>query len=285
MFSSCRNPVVVAALLAALAAVAPAGAAGRPAPKPVLSVCADPANLPYSDEKQEGFENRIASLLADDMGAELHYFWFPEHRTFIRKTLLDGQCDLVISVPSGLPMVATTEPYFASTYVAVTRAKDGHRLTSFDDPWLKDARVGLQLVGKEGMTTPVAMALARRSLNQHIVTFAMWTDAGDPAPQSKIVDAVADGSIDVALVWGPFGGYFAKAHGAALRVDPVAADPQAQDLMFVFPMAVAVRKTDTALRDRLQAALNRHKREIAAILADYGIPTVPVPPAAPLLTH
>lgn len=285
MSSSCRKPLGVAALLAVLAAAAPAGAVEPPAAQPVLTVCADPANLPYSDDRQEGFENRIAALLAQDMGAELHYFWFPEHRSFIRKTLLDRQCDVVISVPSGLSMVATTEPYFASTYVAVTRAKDAHRFTGFDDPWLKDARIGLQLVGNEGMTTPVAMALSRRGLNQHIVPFGVWADAGDPAPQSKIIDAVADGTIDVALVWGPFGGYFAKPHGVALTIDPIATDPQATDLTFTFPMAAGVRKDDTALRDRLQAALDRHKPEIAAILAEYGIPAVPVPPASPLLTH
>jgi len=285
MSSSCRKPLAAAALLAVLVAAAPAGATETPAQKPVLTACADPANLPYSDDRQEGFENRIAALLAQDLGVELHYFWFPQHRTFVRKTLLDGQCDVVVSVPSGLPMVATTDPYFASSYVAVTRAKDAHRFTSFDDPWLRDARIGLQLVGKEGMTTPVAMALSRRGLNAHLVPFALWTDAGDPAPQSKIVDAVADGTIDVALVWGPFGGYFAKAHGDALRVDPIAADPQAPDLAFVFPMAAGVRKGDEGLRDRLQAALDRHKAEIAQILAEYRIPVVPVPPASPQLTH
>jgi quinoprotein dehydrogenase-associated probable ABC transporter substrate-binding protein len=284
MSSSCRNGLAAAAL-AALAAAAPDGAAETPATKTSLTVCADPANLPYSDEKQEGFENRIATLLADDLGAELRYFWFAEHRSFFRRTLLDGQCDLVVSVPSGLSMVATTQPYFASSYVAVTRAKDGRRFTSFDDAWLKDARIGLQMVAKEGVTTPVAMALSRRGLNQHLVPFALWADAGDPAPQGKIVDAVADGAIDVALVWGPFAGYFAKKHGAILRIDPVVADPQAPDLVFVFPMAIGVRKADTDLRDRLQAALDHRKSEIAAILKDYDIPTMPISGAIAPLTH
>jgi ABC-type amino acid transport substrate-binding protein len=129
------------------------------------------------------------------------------------------------------------------------------------------------------------MALSRRGLNQHITPFPMWGDAGDPNPQGKIVDAVADGSIDIALVWGPFAGYFAKAHGTALRIDPITADPQAPELTFVFPMAMGVRKADTVLRDRLQAAIDRHSTEIAAILKDYGIPTVPVPSDSPLLNH
>ena len=120
------------------------------------------------------------------------------------------------------------------------------------------------------------MALSSRGVNQHITAFPMWSEDGDKSPQGRIVDAVADGSIDVAFVWGPFGGYFAKAHDAALRVEPITSDPQRPDLAFVFPMAIGVRKADTAFRDRLQEALDRHSAEIAAILRDNGVPTVPV---------
>jgi quinoprotein dehydrogenase-associated probable ABC transporter substrate-binding protein len=270
-----------AAMAATLAHQGVADTAAPPDGKPVLAVCADPANLPYSDDKQEGFENKIAALLAQDMQADLKYFWFAEHKAFLRRTLLDGICDVVISVPIGLERVATTKPYFASSYVAVTRTKDDRHFASFDDPWLKDARIGLQLAGDEDAMTPPAMALAHRGLTDKITAFEMWDDPSNPKPQSKIIDAVADGSIDVALVWGPFAGYFAKAHGVELRVEPVAADARQPDLAFVFPMAMAVRKSDIALRDRLQAAIDRHQTEIAAILADYGIPTVPIPaPAA-----
>ncbi len=281
-----RLPVVLGVALSGLLALpAAAATATPPADRPVLSVCADPANLPYSNDRRGGFENKIAALLADDMHVSLHYFWFAEHRSFFRRTLLNGLCDLVVSVPDGFSMVAETKPYFASTYVAVTRAKDDRRFASFDDPWLSDARIGLQLVGKEGATTTPAVALSRRGLNQHITPYAMWSDGSDPTPQGKIIDAVADGSIDVAFVWGPFAGYFAKAHGSKLRVEPITADPKAPELTFVFPMAMGVRKDDLALRDRLQAAIDRHPAEIAAILRDYGVPTVPIPTASPPLTH
>jgi quinoprotein dehydrogenase-associated probable ABC transporter substrate-binding protein len=284
MSSNSRRAALPAVLAAAL--FASAGAAGAADAEPVaLRVCADPANLPYSDSRREGFENRIAAVLAKDLGAKLSYYWYGEHRSFLRRTLLDGQCDLIVSVPAGLEMVAETRPYFASAYVAVTRAKGGRHFDSFDDPWLKDARIGLQLAGREGMTTPVAVALSRRGINQHLIPFEMWGKAGDPKPQSRIVDAVADGTIDIALVWGPFAGYFAKAHGSMLRLDPIAGDAQAPDLVFTFPMAIAVRKDDIALRDRLQAALDRHADDIAAILSDYRIPTLPSAAPAPLLSQ
>ncbi|MGO9673157.1 MAG: quinoprotein dehydrogenase-associated putative ABC transporter substrate-binding protein [Methylocella sp.] len=269
-------PGLLAAALTANLAAAAAAETDAPGASPALVVCADPANLPYSNEAREGFENKIAALLADDLHAELRYFWFAEHKTFLRRTLLDGRCDAVISVPASLSVVAATQPYFTSSYVAVTRANDARRFTSFDDPWLRDARIGLQLVGNEGATTPPAVALSGRGLNQHITAFPMWSEAGDKNPQGRIVDAVADGSIDVAFVWGPFGGYFARAHDAALRVEPVTSDPQMPDLAFVFPMAIGVRKADAALRDRLQEALNRHSAEIGAILRDDGVPTIPV---------
>jgi quinoprotein dehydrogenase-associated probable ABC transporter substrate-binding protein len=272
----------VGALLAALGGrAADAPSAGAPAPiKPMLAVCADPSNLPYSNDRQEGFENRIASLLAADLNADLRYTWFQEHINFLRRTLSAGACDVVISVPASLPRVTVTKPYFRSSYVAVTRAGDARHFASFDDPWLRDARIGLQQVGTDGFTTPPALSLTLRGIDQHIVFFPMWAGEGETDPQGRIIDAVADGSIDVALVWGPFAGYFAKRHAGALRIDPIGADPRRPDISFQFDMAIGVRKSDTAFRDRLQGAIDRHETEIAAILRDYGIPTMP-PASAP----
>lgn len=264
---------------AALMSLVAGSATAAPAPKPVLSVCADPANLPYSNQKRQGFENKIAAVLAADLHADLDYFWFPQHNNFLRRTLLGHNCDVVVAIPTALPAIAVTKPYFASSYVAVTRTK-GHHFKSFDDAWLKDARIGLQLVGTDTASTPPVSALSVRHLNQHITGFQMWTDSGVENPQGQIIDAVAGDTIDVALVWGPFAGYFAKSHGKALTLTPILADPQVPTQTYVFPMSVGVRKDDIALRDRLQQALDRHATQIAAILHDDGIPTVPVPPVA-----
>ncbi len=284
-----RAIVLAAALVAALpcpvmAATATATAppqSAPPQPAPSLVVCVDPANMPYSSRSQAGFENRIAALLAADLHRDLHSFWFAEHKTFIRRTLNAGACDVVVSVPVGLASVITTKAYFASTYVAVMRADDPRHFVSFDDSWLRDARIGVQLVGNEGATTAPVVALSSRGITQHITAFEMWSGDETANPQGRIVDAVAAGDVDVALVWGPFAGYFAKAHGTALRIEPITGDPRNPDVAFVFPMALGVRKADIALRDTLQAALDRHRADIAAILDDDAIPLVPVAAALP----
>ena len=271
-------------LLAATLAAAPAAGAlaqdTAAADNPTLMVCADPENLPYSNKAGEGFENKIAALIAADMHMGVEFFFFPEHKTFLRRTLNDGACDLVVSVPAGMRQIAQTRPYFASSYVAITRADDKRHFTSFDDAWLRDASIGLQLVGNEGATTPPAVALSRRGVVQHITAFPMWAEEGVASPQGKIVDAVADGSIDVAFVWGPFAGYFARAHGAALRLEQIAADPAMPGVPFEFQMTMGVRKKDLALRDQVQDAIGRHTAEIAAILHDYGVPIAAAPLAS-----
>jgi quinoprotein dehydrogenase-associated probable ABC transporter substrate-binding protein len=270
-----------ATLAAAAGATAPAEPAAGGA---TLAVCADPGDLPYSSIKLDGFENKIADVLAADLHRTLRYTWAPQRRNFFARTLLAGACDVVISVPASLPAslpaIATTRPWFTSTYVAVTRTADGHRFSSFDDAWLKSARIGLQLIEGGDVNPPPAMALARRGLTNSITGFSPW-DSAEDAPQEKIIDAVANNTVDVALVWGPFGGYFAKRFGNALTIDPIAEDPASPGLAFTFPMAAAVRSTDTALKDALQGAFDRNRVKIAAILKDFNIPLVgPSPEAA-----
>ena|SRR3569832_47581 len=280
---------IASAAAAVAVAVAAAMAAGTAAhaetadPSTTLAVCADPGNLPYSSSKLDGFENRIAALLAADMRRTLRYTWAPQRRNFFNRTLLAGACDVVISVPASLsqslPAIATTRPWFISTYVAVTRTADNRHFSGFDDAWLKSARIGLQLITGGDVNPPPAMSLARRGITNNITGFSPW-DIAEDAPQEKIIDAVAHNSIDVALVWGPFGGYFAKPYGDALKVDMVTNDPAWPGLAFTFPMAAAVRSNDTALKDALQAAFDKNATKISAILKDYNIPIVEPSPGA-----
>jgi len=179
-----------------------------------------------------------------------------------------------MGVPLGLERVAATQPYYTSTYVFVTLRSRQLDLHSFDDARLQDLKIGLQALGAEGANTPPAAALARRGIHQHVVGYAMWGDDDDETPQAHIIEAVARGDIDTAIVWGPFAGYFARQFGDRLKLTPVDADPQLPGLAFAYPMALGVRKADAELRTTLQDVLERRHADIEKILNDYGVPVV-----------
>lgn len=260
--------------LAAAAATAVALAAGAAEAPRELAVCADPSNLPFSNQRQEGFENRIAALVAQDLHATLRYAWSSQRRSFLRKTLFTGDCDVVVGLPVGLERVATTGPVYESSYVFVSR-RSLPPLQGLDDPRLHTLKIGVQAVSVEGYNPPPVAALARRGIHDNVVGYPMWGPEEDESPPSHLIDAVAQGDVDVAIVWGPFAGWFARRHGDALVLHPVASDPLQPDLAFRYPMALAVRRGDDALRTELQGVLDRRRTEIDAILDDYGVPRPP----------
>jgi mxaJ protein len=253
-----------------LAAVALLGVA-PPSARPPLRVCADPNNLPFSNAKEEGFENRIAQLVAREMGTRVEYTWWAQRRGFSRNTLKAGTCDLFIGVPTGFGPVLATRPYYRSTYTFVTR-RTGPRITSFDDPRLKTLRVGVQLIGDDYANTPPAQALTNRHIVRNVRGYTVIGNYLQPNPPSRIVRAVADGEVDVAVVWGPLAGYFGERSTPPLRVVPVSPEIDIPYLPFVFDMAMGVRRGDTALRDSLDAIILRRKPEIDAILKEYNVP-------------
>jgi len=265
----------LAAAVVALAPVAHASAQ-TPALPHVLRVCADPNNLPFSNQRQEGFENRIAELVAREMKAELRYVWWAQRRGYIRNTLRAGLCDLFIGMPTGLDMVLVTRPYYRSTYAFVTK-RSGPRITSFDDPKLKRLRVGVQIIGDDFANAPPAEALTHRGIVKNVRGYSVLGDYREPNPPSRIVRAVANGEIDVAVVWGPLAGYFARRSTVPLRVVPVSPEVDVPYLPFVFDIAMGVRRGETVLRDTLDAVIVRRQHDIDRILADYGIPRADTP--------
>ena len=192
-----------------------------PLPKQ-LRVCADPNNLPFSNEQAQGFENEIATLLARDLGIPVAYQWMPQRRGFIRNTLKAKACDVVMGEPKGLDMVRVTKPYYRSSYAFVTRA-DRHLgdLKTFDDARLKQMRIGVHAIGDDYANVPPAMALAKQGLTDHIVGYTIYGDYSQPNPPRDLIDAVAKGDIDAAIAWGPIAGYFAKHASVPLVVTPV----------------------------------------------------------------
>jgi mxaJ protein len=236
-----------------------------------LRVCADPNNLPFSNAAREGFENKIVEVLAKDLGAEVTYTWWAQRRGFVRNTLKAGLCDLVPGVPAATEMLRTTAPYYRSSYVFLTR-DHGPKVASFDDPVLRDVAIGVQLVGNDGFNTPPAHALSRRGIVGNLRGYSLYGDYGEPNPPARIVKAVAVGEVAVAVVWGPLAGYFAVREGVPLRLMPVQPQIDGPQLPMAFDISMGVRKEDEALRQEVDAALQRRKTEIAAILARYGVP-------------
>ncbi|HEX2688983.1 MAG TPA: quinoprotein dehydrogenase-associated putative ABC transporter substrate-binding protein, partial [Kofleriaceae bacterium] len=172
-------------------------------PVRVLRICADPNNLPFSDQHTPGFENQIASVLARALDARLTYTWWPQHRGFFRNTLTAQVCDVVIGVPVGLGMVRATAPYYRSGYAFVSRKDRALAIHSLDDPRLSGWKIGVQLVGDDGASTPPVHALARRGIIDNVVGFSVFGDYAKASPPADAVRAVIDGRVDVALVWGP----------------------------------------------------------------------------------
>jgi len=259
--------LTVAALGAAI------GCAGR-TPGRALRVCADPNNLPFSNRDGAGFENRIAELLAADRHATLQYTWWPQRRGFVRNTIATGTCDVVIGVPRESDMIATTLPYYRSSYVFVSRRDRGLDLASFDDPRLPALRIGVQMIGDDFANTPPAHALARRGITRNVVGYPVYGDYSRPSPLSDIVSAVDRGDVDAALVWGPAAGYFAQGSQGRLALHVVSPDGRAPSLRFVFEISMGVRRSDDALRAELDDFLTRRRADVDAILDDYGVPRV-----------
>jgi quinoprotein dehydrogenase-associated probable ABC transporter substrate-binding protein len=258
--------------LATLCAVTAPAAARAP---DTLRVCANPDNLPYSNQAQQGFENRIAKLIGAELGLPVSYVWHAQRRGYLRRTLNAGRCDVVMGAPVGLPSLDTTRPYYRSTYVFVTRKDRKLGIRSFDDPALKPLKVGLHAVGDDGENPPPVYSLARRGLARNIIGYKLWDVDGVKNPQGRIIDAVAKGDIDVAVVWGPFAGYFAKQQRTPLTIVPAPTDIAA--LPLEYSMALGVRTGDDALKRRLEAVLDKRRDDIMAILADYGVPLVDQP--------
>lgn len=233
-----------------------------------LRVCADPDNMPFSSRNETGFENRIAALVARALNARLTFVWQRMGRGFVREYLDTGQCDLLIGIPTNYRPVLTTRPYYKSTYVFVARP-DEPAIPSLDSSELHGLKIGVQVLQEE--YTPPGEALARRGLQGAIVGFDTTGNGAD-----SIVRAVADHKVDLAIVWGPLAGYFAKNAGRQLRVTPVEPEVDPSGLPFTFAISMGVRKGNVTLRDQLEKILLDHGAEIRTILDEYGVPQLPL---------
>ena len=263
MFSRCLSRAVLRlATLGILSIAIRAGAAAPP-----LRICSDPDNLPFSSRTLAGFDNRVAMLLARDLGRTPVFVWTRSRRGFMREQFNKNACDVLMGVPVGMKAVATTHPYYRSSYVFVTRAKEHLQFTSFDDPRLNGRRIGLQIMEED--LSPPSLPLIRSGHAGQLVGFESFG-----AQAEDIVRAVSDKRTGTAVVWGPVAGYYAARQREPLALSFVFPTVDRAGIPFVFSIAVGVHKQDAALRDAMNASLTRLQPKIRNVLEAYKVPTL-----------
>ena len=232
-----------------------------------LKVCVDPNNMPFSNARGEGFENKIAEIIAADMGASVKFVWAYQWRGFVRKELNAGLCDVIPGVPAKFDRVRATKPYYTASY-AFVQPENTTPISSFDDARLKSARIGVQLVGNDGANTPPMTELARRGVTSGIRGYMVYGDWSKPDPLLPIIVGVAQRDVDVSIVWGPVADYYSALQKPPLRVTHIDNIPAMQ-----FAIAMGVRKQDEALADEINKSLSQRQADIRKVLADYSIQT------------
>lgn len=237
-----------------------------------IRVCADPNNMPFSNQHGDGFENKIAALLAHEMKRPLAYFWLPQRRGFVRNSLDARRCDVVIGVPAQFGLLQPTKSYYRSSYAFVSRRDRHLGIDSFDAPALKRLTIGIQISGDDYNNPPAAQELASRHIIQNVRGFTIYGDYSRPDPQRAIVDAVAEGRVDVAIVWGPLAGYYAQRESTPMEVRPIGFSPNESPSRFTFDIAMGVRREDVTLRAALDTVIQRRGTDIRQILRSYGVP-------------
>ena len=229
-----------------------------------LKVCADPNNLPFSDEKKEGFENKIAELIGAELGRSVDYAWFPQVIGFVRNTLRARLCDLVMGTVAGDEIMQTTNPYYFTTYVIFYRSDKGLAIAGLDDPRLKTLRLGV--VGG----TPPSDLLVRHDLMSHTKPYALTVDTRAESPTHEMVQDVVDGTIDVGFLWGPIAGYYRKHEVIPLTLVPLKTEHDGPRMSY--HIAMGVRANEPEWRRGINTVILKRQAEITAILREYGVP-------------
>jgi quinoprotein dehydrogenase-associated probable ABC transporter substrate-binding protein len=257
-------------LAAAPAAFAQAGGDGADLsielvdPK-VLRVCADPRNLPFSNEKGEGFENKIAELFAAKLQKKLDYMYFPQATGFVRMTLGSHRCDVIMGYPQGDDLVQGTNPYYRTTYAIITKpGSDLGDVATLEDPRLKGRHVGI-IAG-----TPPATNMAIAGLMATAKPYPLMIDTRVDSSAQSMIDDLQSGAIDAGVLWGPMAGYYAKKASPELHVTPLLKETTGPKL--VYRIGMGVRNADQNWKRQLNRMIQESQGEINKILLDYGVP-------------
>lgn len=264
---ACLSAFFACASLAVPAAAQDSGLAGAVElvdPK-VLRVCADPNNLPFTNEKKEGFENRIADFLAAKLGKSVSYSYFPMVTGFVRKTLGEYKCDVIIGYPQGDELVQNTNAYYRTVYTLIYKPGNGFDgLDTLADPRLKDKRIGI-IAG-----TPPASVMARNGLLARAKPYPLMIDTRFESSSQTMIADLQSGEIDVGALWGPIAGYYAKKSTEPLVVVPLLHEKKGSHM--VFRITMGVRASDQEWKRTLNKLIRDHQKEINGILLEFGVP-------------
>lgn len=236
-----------------------------------MRICSDPFNFPFSSEIEAGFENRIAAILAEELDATLTVVWWYQGERMTQK-LRQGECDVIMGVQDGQALMLSTLSYYRSPFVFVYRADSGFEINSFDDPILRELRLGVQPAGG-----PTHQALMARNLSDNIALLLNNRGLDAQEPLARLTEAVAESVIDVAVSWGPAAGYFAELQSVDLKVSPAAFVFEPPFVPLFINMAMGVRLGDESLRDLLDIAIAERWDEIQEVLLEYRVPMMPLP--------
>jgi quinoprotein dehydrogenase-associated probable ABC transporter substrate-binding protein len=231
----------------------------------VFRVCADPRNMPYSDTKGEGFENKLAALLAKQLGKSLSFTWYPNAPGFVRRTLAIYKCDIIMGVPQGDDIVQVTNPYYRTVYTLVYRP--GHGLDGVDtltDPRLKDKHIGV-VAG-----TPPATNMVLDGLIAKAKPYPLVVDTRYDSSVTQMMQDIADGTTDAGVLWGPFAGYYAKKSEVPVKVVPLLKEKNGPSMSYRIGMGV--RFSDQNWKRQLNQLIREKQPEITALILSYGVP-------------
>ena len=263
------NPAALLAVLLSMDLVAPVCTAEGQRPdlvnRTALRVCADPANMPFSNDKNEGFENKIAEIVAADLKIPVEYTWFPQATGFIRQTLFAKRCDVVIGYAQGDELVLNTNHYYRSTYALVYRAGTGlDGVVSLADPRLKDRRIGV-IAG-----TPPGSIMAQLGLIQRAKPYPLMVDRRHDSPGERMINDIRSGDIDAGVLWGPIAGYFAAKGGDKLLVVPLLKETGTPRM--AYRITFGVRNLEDDWKRQLNVVIAKRQSDIDALLLQFGVP-------------
>ncbi len=231
----------------------------------VFRACGDPRNLPFSNDKGEGFENKLAELFAAKLGKKLSYTYFPQATGFVRKTLGEYHCDIIMGFPQGDDQAQVTVPYYRTTYALVTKRGSGlEDVTTIDDPKLKEKRIGIVA------RTPPSTNMAMNGLLARAKSYPLFVDTrADSSPQAMMED-LTKGDIDCGILWGPMAGYYASKADPPFVVIPLTKEKTGPPM--TFRIGMAVRPADQEWKRTLNKLIMENQTEINKLLISYNIP-------------